>query len=48
MLIKDCEEYVLGIIKELGYDITSVKLCLSNRPELGDYQINEALFSPRC
>lgn len=42
MLIKDCEEYVLGIIKELGYDITSVKLCLSNRPELGDYQINEA------
>jgi len=41
-LIKDTEDYLLGIIKELGYDIESVKLEVSKRRELGQFQINEA------
>lgn len=41
-LIKETEEYLLGIIKELGYEIDNVKLEVSGRRELGQFQINEA------
>lgn len=41
-LIKEAEEYVLKTINSLGYEINSVNLVPSGRPELGDFQINEA------
>ncbi len=42
-IIKDLELKITNIIKESGYDITSVKLCNSSRKEFGEYQINEAM-----
>lgn len=41
-LIKETENYLLEIIKELGYEIDNVKLEVSGRRELGQFQINEA------
>ena len=41
-LIKDTEKYLLNVIKELGYEIDDVKLEVSSRKELGQFQINEA------
>lgn len=41
-LIKETEKYLLGVINELGYEIDNVKLEVSGRRELGQFQINEA------
>lgn len=41
-LIKETEEYLLNVIKDLGYEIDNVKLEVSGRRELGQFQINEA------
>lgn len=41
-LIKETEAYLLKIIRELGYELENVKLEVSGRPELGQFQINEA------
>ena len=36
-LIKDTENYLLGIITELGYELDNVKLEVSGRRELGQF-----------
>ena len=41
--IKRIKEDLLKMIKECGYDIESIDLTESNRPDLGDYQINDAM-----
>ncbi len=41
-MIKECEKYLLGIINELGYEVNNVNLVISSRPELGQFQLNEA------
>ena len=41
-LIKETEKYLLSVIKELGYEIDKVSLVPSGKPELGEFQINEA------
>ena len=41
--IKKLEEEVKSQIKEIGYEIEDFILSPSNRPELGDYQINDAM-----
>ena len=41
-MIKECEKYLLEIIKELGYEINNVNLVVSSRPELGQFQLNDA------
>ena len=41
-LIKETEKYLVEVIKELGYEIDSVNLVPSGKPELGQFQINEA------
>lgn len=41
-LIKETEKYLLGVINELGYELDNVKLEVSGRRELGQFQINEA------
>lgn len=41
-LIKETEKYLCEVINNLGYEINSVNLVPSNRPELGQFQINEA------
>lgn len=42
-IIKKIEEDVGKIIKEVGYEIDSFKLVVSNRPDLGQYQINDCM-----
>ena len=39
-LIKLCEEYILDIVKKLGYDIDNAMFEVSSRKDLGDFQIN--------
>ena len=41
-LIKESEEYLLHVVKDLGYDIEKVELVPSGRKEFGDFQINAA------
>ncbi len=41
-LIKESEEYLLHVVKDLGYDIEKVELVPSGRKEFGDFQINVA------
>ena len=41
-MIKECEKYLLGIINELGYEVNNVNLVISSRPELGQFQLNDA------
>ena len=41
--IKKIEEDIKIIINELGYEIDDVVLSISNRPDLGEYQINDAM-----
>ena len=41
-MIKETEKYLLDLINELGYECNSVNLVVSNRPELGQFQLNEA------
>lgn len=38
--VKRVEDYILDIIKSLGYDVDKVILNVSSRPEFGDYQYN--------
>lgn len=40
--IKELEKEISKIVNEKGY-ITEVTLCQSNRPDLGEYQVNEAM-----
>ena len=41
-MVKETEKYLLEIINSLGYQCDSVNLSVSNRPELGQFQLNEA------
>ena len=41
-LIKETEEYVESLFKELGYNVSKVTLVPSSRPELGEFQINDS------
>ena len=41
-LIKETENYLCKVINELGYEINNVNLVPSSKPELGQFQINEA------
>lgn len=41
--IKTLENDIKEIINSAGYEIDSVVLSLSNRPDLGEYQINDAM-----
>ncbi len=41
--IKEIENDIKKIINKLGYDIENVTLVISNRPDLGEYQINDAM-----
>lgn len=42
-IIKNLEQKIKKIIEEAGYEVDSVKLCNSSRPEFGEYQINDAM-----
>ena len=39
---KELENKLSEIVKSAGYDI-DVALCQSNRPDLGEYQVNDAM-----
>ncbi|MBO5376158.1 MAG: arginine--tRNA ligase [Bacilli bacterium] len=39
---KELEEKLTSIVKDAGYDV-EVALCQSNRPDLGEYQVNDAM-----
>jgi len=41
-MIKETEKYLLELIKSLGYECDNVTLVESNRPDLGQFQLNEA------
>ena len=41
--IKIIEKEIINAVKKAGFDIEQVELTISNRPELGDYQINDAM-----
>ena len=41
--IKKVEEDLIKYINECGYKVDSIELTESNRPDLGDYQINDAM-----
>ena len=41
--ITKIEEDIKSIINEIGYEIDNVVLSISNRPDLGEYQINDAM-----
>jgi arginyl-tRNA synthetase len=41
-ILKSLEEKISSIVKELGYE-DGINLSLSNRPDLGEYQINDAM-----
>ena len=42
-IIKKLEEEIKTQISEVGYEIKDFSLVVSSRPELGDYQINDAM-----
>ena len=41
-MIKETEKYLLEVINSLGYTCDSVNLVISSRPELGQFQLNDA------
>lgn len=41
--IKEIEKDLKDVICRAGYEIDNVTLAISNRPDLGDYQINDAM-----
>ncbi len=41
--IKEIENDLKSVIKSAGYELDNVTLEVSNRPDLGDYQINDAM-----
>jgi len=42
-IIKELTLYLQSKIKECGYDIDNLNLQVSSRPDLGDYQLNDAM-----
>lgn len=42
-IIKKIEEDVSKMMNELGYEVDCFKLVVSNRPDLGEYQINDCM-----
>ena len=42
-IIKELEKQVEKKIEESGYEIDNFKLQVTNRPDLGEYQINDAM-----
>lgn len=42
-VIKKIEEDISKMIREVGYEIDYFKLAVSNRPDLGEYQINDCM-----
>ena len=42
-IIKTLEEEIKSVINSLGYELETVTLHPSSRPEFGDYQINDAM-----
>ncbi len=42
-VIKKIEEDISKMIREVGYEIDNFKLAVSNRPDLGEYQINDCM-----
>src|SRR5574344_109738 len=43
-IIKQVEEKLKCLILELGYDVDNITVFPSARPDLGDYQLNEAMM----
>lgn len=43
-IIKQVEEKLKCLILELGYDVDNITVVPSARPDLGDYQLNEAMM----
>ena len=41
--LKQIEKDIIKAINNAGFDVDQVDLTTSNRPELGDYQINDAM-----
>ena len=41
-LIKETEKYLCEVINKIGYSVDNVELVTSNRPELGQFQLNIA------
>ena len=41
-MIEDTEKYLLELVKSIGYDVEKITLNVSSRPELGQFQINDA------
>ena len=41
-VFKRIEEEINNIVKTIGYD-TDITLSISNRPDLGEFQINDAM-----
>lgn len=42
-IIRTVEEVITSTIKDLGYEVNSIKVLPSSRKDLGDFQINEAM-----
>ena len=41
-LIKETEKYLCEVVNKIGYDIKNIDIMTSNRPELGQFQLNVA------
>ncbi len=41
--IKSTENALKDLLSGLGYDLEKIELCVSNRPDLGEFQINDAM-----
>lgn len=41
--IKKLENEVISAFNSCGYDTKSINICTSNRPDLGEYQVNDAM-----
>ena len=42
-IVKKMQDYLKGVMSNIGYDVDEVLLKPSGRPDLGDYQINDAM-----
>lgn len=42
-IIKELKKSIVEIVKNAGYDVDDIIFVASNRPDLGDYQINDAM-----
>ena len=41
--LKTIEQDIIKAINNIGYEVDKIDLTVSNRPDLGDYQINDAM-----